>query len=71
MTGKYAFYAIGENLAAGQQTPAEVMKVWMDSPAHRDIILDPNWTEVGIAVRVGGEYEIYWVQLFGRPAKGF
>ena len=68
VVGKYAFYAIGENLAAGQQTPAEVMKVWMDSPSHRDIILDPKWTEVGIAVRVGGEYSTYWVQEFGAPA---
>ena len=68
VVGKYSFYAIGENLAAGQQTPAEVMKVWMDSPSHRDIILDPKWTEVGIAARVGGEYSIYWVQEFGAPA---
>lgn len=66
--GKYAFYAVGENLAAGQQTPAEVMRVWMESPAHRDIILDEKWNDVGISVRQGGEYSIYWVQEFGAPA---
>lgn len=65
---KYTFYAIGENLAAGQETPAEVMKTWMDSPSHRAIILDPRWREVGIAVRNGGEYAIYWVQEFADPA---
>lgn len=68
VVGKYSFYAIGENLAAGQQTAAEVMKVWMDSPSHRDIILDEKWSEVGISVRAGGEYSIYWVQEFGAPA---
>lgn len=68
VVGKYRFYAIGENLAAGQQTAAEVMKVWMDSPSHRDIILDEKWSEVGISVRTGGEYSIYWVQEFGAPA---
>lgn len=66
--GKYMFYAIGENLAAGPQTSAEVMKAWMESPSHRNIILDPSWREVGIAVRTGGEYAVYWVQEFGDPA---
>lgn len=67
VVGKYAFYAVGENLAAGQQTPAEVMRVWMESPAHRNIILDEKWSDVGISVRHGGEYSIYWVQEFGAP----
>ncbi len=69
VVGKYVFYAIGENLAAGQQTPAEVMRVWMESPAHRDIILDEKWTEAGISVRHGGEYAVYWVQEFAAPAE--
>ena len=65
---KYMFYAIGENLAAGPQTSGEVMKAWMESPSHRDIILDPSWREIGVAVRTGGEYAVYWVQEFGDPA---
>jgi uncharacterized protein YkwD len=68
VAGKYTFYAIGENLAAGPETPAEVMKVWMESESHRDIILDPIWRELGIAVRANPEYSIYWVQEFGDPA---
>lgn len=68
VAGKYSFHAIGENLAAGQTTAAEVMKVWMESPSHRDIILDPRWKELGVSVRVGGEYGVYWVQEFGDPA---
>lgn len=65
----YTFFAVGENLAAGQESPADVMKVWMESPTHREIILDPGWTEVGLSVRAGGEYGIYWVQEFGVPAE--
>jgi uncharacterized protein YkwD len=64
---KYPFYAIGENLAAGQETPAQAMRVWMASESHRAIILDPKWKEVGVAVRGGGEYGAYWVQEFGVP----
>ena len=71
VAGKYVYYVIGENLAVGQQTPAELMKEWMESPAHHDAILDPTWTEIGVAVRLGGEYSIYWVQLFGHPAEDF
>ena len=59
---------VGENLSAGPRTPSEAMKLWMDSPSHRDIILDPTWGEVGIAVRSGGKYSFYWVQEFGDPA---
>ncbi len=63
----YAFLKIGENLAAEQRTVKEVMSAWMNSPGHRANILDPAFTEIGIAVKLGGEYGIYWVQELGRP----
>ncbi len=69
VAGRYSFYVIGENLAAGQETAAGAMRVWMESPLHRAIILDPRWKEVGISVRLGGEHGIYWVQEFGDPAR--
>ncbi len=68
IAGRYAFYAVGENLAAGPETAADVMQAWMESDSHRAIILDPTWQHVGIAVRSGGEYSTYWVQEFGDPA---
>ncbi|MHC5111063.1 MAG: CAP domain-containing protein [Planctomycetota bacterium] len=71
VAGKYRFYAIGENLAAGPQTAAEVMDLWMESPAHRAIILDPSWTEMGLGLRNGGDYGLYWVQVFGLPVLDF
>jgi uncharacterized protein YkwD len=69
VSASYNFEAVGENLAAGQQTPAEVVRVWMESRDHRAIILDPAWKDIGVAVRSGGEFGIYWVQEFGDPAK--
>lgn len=63
----YDYSIIGENLAAGQVTPEQAMRDWMDSPGHRANILEPRFTELGIGVRVGGSYGTYWVQEFGRP----
>ncbi|MBU0639707.1 MAG: CAP domain-containing protein [Planctomycetes bacterium] len=66
----YDFLVIGENLAAGQQTATAAFDAWMESPGHRENILDERFTELGVAVRHGGDYGVYWVQEFGRPAEG-
>jgi uncharacterized protein YkwD len=63
----YVYSAIGENLAAGQQSPVQVVRAWMDSAGHRANILNEYFTEIGVGVRTGGQYGIYWVQEFGRP----
>ncbi|MBL8878320.1 MAG: CAP domain-containing protein [Phycisphaerales bacterium] len=65
----YDYMVVGENLAAGQTTPERAVADWMNSPGHRANILDERFTEIGIAVRIGGDYGIYWVQEFGRPFK--
>jgi uncharacterized protein YkwD len=63
----YEYIMIGENLAAGQSSPAQVMNDWMNSEDHRDNILNPDFTELGVGVRTGGRYGTYWVQEFGQP----
>ncbi len=65
---KYDYTVVGENLAAGQRSPAQAFRDWMNSPGHRQNILEPRFTEIGVAVRTGGTYGTYWVQEFGRPA---
>lgn len=57
--------AWGENIARGQGSPAEVMTDWMNSEGHRDNILYPDFTHVGIAALdlPGG---IWWTQVFVR-----
>ncbi|PIR52982.1 hypothetical protein COU76_03710 [Candidatus Peregrinibacteria bacterium CG10_big_fil_rev_8_21_14_0_10_49_10] len=62
--------ALGENLAKGQRSVNWVMNEWMASPTHRDNILSPHFTElgVGIAEGKGSGTQIadrIWVQNFG------
>lgn len=49
----------GENIAKGQRTPQEVMNGWMNSSGHRQNILSPNYTKIGV-----GYYNGAWVQEF-------
>jgi uncharacterized protein YkwD len=55
---------IGENIARGQDSPADVMSGWMDSPGHCANILDPRFELIGVG-HVGDG--LYWTQVFGRP----
>jgi len=58
----------GENIAARQRTVAIAFTAWMQSPSHRDNILNDTFRTVGIAGlnSPGTEHTYYWVQLFGR-----
>ncbi|MFJ8082170.1 CAP domain-containing protein [Streptomyces sp. NPDC096205] len=57
--------SIGENIACGQRSPAEVVTGWMNSPGHRANILQPDFTHIGIGFAGGGRAGTYWTQLFG------
>ncbi|MBG0857538.1 TerD family protein [Streptomyces spinoverrucosus] len=57
--------SIGENIACGQRSPAEVVTGWMNSPGHRANILKPGFTHIGIGFAGGGRAGTYWTQLFG------
>jgi uncharacterized protein YkwD/stress response protein SCP2 len=57
--------SIGENIACGQRSPAEVVEGWMNSPGHRANILKPGFTHIGIGCAGGGRAGLYWTQLFG------
>ena len=58
------YWAAGENIAAGQTSPEEAVKAWMNSKDHRENILNPKFKSMGIAVLDGGQYGNYWVQEF-------
>ncbi len=63
----YLFVTLGENLAGGQTSAAAVVSDWMNSQGHRDNILEPRWRDMGVGVRTGGHFGVYWVQMFGDP----
>ncbi|WP_240335212.1 CAP domain-containing protein [Paraliobacillus sediminis] len=50
-----------ENIAAGQQSPQEVVTGWMNSPGHRKNILNEKVTHIGVGYAENGAY---WTQLF-------
>ncbi|MFD6417879.1 CAP domain-containing protein [Streptomyces sp. NPDC060194] len=56
---------IGENIACGQRTAADVVRGWMNSPGHRANILRPDFTHIGTGFSGGGRAGTYWTQLFG------
>ena len=61
-------YVEGENLAAGNAavSPETTVAAWMNSPAHRENILNPNFTKlsVGLHFDQNTQYKTYWSQYF-------
>jgi uncharacterized protein YkwD len=58
----YAWSSVGENLAAGFDTPEEVVGAWLGSPDHCATIMDARFVHLGV-----GRDLTYWTQVFGRP----
>ncbi len=54
----------GENIAAGQPSPQDVMKAWMNSAGHRANILNASFTRIGVGHVTGGYYSNYWTEMF-------
>jgi uncharacterized protein YkwD len=67
--GRYLI--VGENIAAGAMTAAEVTQGWLDSPAHCENIMDPRFSEIGIgfAVNPSSSELVYWTQEFAAPGR--
>ncbi|WP_409978355.1 SafA/ExsA family spore coat assembly protein [Anoxybacteroides tepidamans] len=59
-----SYRTAAENIAAGQQTPQEVINAWMNSPGHRANILNKDFTHIGVGYAKGGSYGHYWTQMF-------
>ncbi len=68
---KYDYILIGENLAMGNfRDSQELIDSWMESPGHRANILNPNYTETGVAIKRGMfDGKEVWVAVvhFGTP----
>jgi uncharacterized YkwD family protein/spore coat assembly protein SafA len=59
-----SYKTAGENIASGQRSPQEVMDSWMKSPGHRQNILKPDYTHIGVGYYRGGSYGHMWTQMF-------
>jgi len=67
--GYGAFRIVGENIAAGAMSPAEVTEGWFASPPHCENIMDARFTEIGIAyaANLDSAAGLYWTQDFAAP----
>jgi len=70
----YNYYYAGENLAMNFLDSEEVIKGWLNSPSHKENLLNRNYKDIGIAVLSGdfnneGINRILVVQMFGSKAK--
>lgn len=66
---RYAWTAIGENVAGGQRDADEVMRHWLASPGHCANVMDGGFTEMAVAFATNprSELGIYWTQVFATP----
>jgi len=66
----YDWWTYGENIAAGYDTPAQVVNAWYASSGHRANMLDPSFEDIGVGFveqspDTGSvNYTEYWTQVF-------
>lgn len=66
----YRFQIMGENLVIDRTSSEQVVSAWMGSPSHRENLLNPQFTEIGIGIAQGrykGQDTTYVVQMLARP----
>ncbi len=66
----YSWSGLGENIAAGQSSVANVVDGWMKSDGHCANLMNAAFKDIGVACIAGGTgntYRTYWTQDFGTP----
>jgi uncharacterized protein YkwD len=64
---------VGETLAWGSgtyRTPASTVRSWLDSPPHRALLLDPDFSYVGIGSRGGSFQGEQWARVYTADFRG-
>lgn len=57
----YPWQFAGENLGEGQRSFMEVLRDWIDSPTHCELLLDPRMQHIGLV-----KSSKYWVLHMGK-----
>jgi uncharacterized protein YkwD len=65
----YRYRDTGENVAGGPTRPEDVVAGWIKSPTHCANLMNPAFTEMGVAFAVDRKSKlgVYWTQEFGTP----
>ncbi|WP_277961265.1 CAP domain-containing protein [Pseudomonas sp. RIT-To-2] len=63
----YNAQALGENIAAGQDSVAKVVAGWLASPGHCANLMNPQFRDLGAAYATDPKSDagIYWTGMFG------
>jgi uncharacterized protein YkwD len=66
---KYLFLMGAENIAAcdAKVSLPELMVAWMESKLHRENILGPNYTDIGLGMARDKNGHVYYTQVFTKP----
>ena len=74
----YDWTRVAENVAAGYTTPEAVVEGWMNSPGHKENILNPEFIHIGIGYEYApdennafDDYDVYWTQVFATDVFNF
>ncbi|MEE1752981.1 CAP domain-containing protein [Streptomyces sp. SP18CS02] len=60
----YEWRTWGENIHRGPDDPTGAVRDWMDSPGHRENILNCSFRDIGVGVNLNSNGP-WWVQNFG------
>ena len=63
----YCYAKLGENIAFRYAGAPEVVTGWMNSAGHKANILDPGFTEIGVAIAANSKGELYTARSSARP----
>jgi uncharacterized protein YkwD len=64
----YHYQRLGENIAFNQADAASVVSSWMNSPPHRENMLDHTFTQIGVGVARNQLGEPYYTMMLGTPS---
>jgi hypothetical protein len=59
-----SYNSVAENIAAGQDSPADVVSSWIHSSGHHANMIDPDTVHTGVGFEPAGDYGTSWVQIF-------
>ncbi|MEK8049730.1 CAP domain-containing protein [Ideonella sp. DXS22W] len=64
----YVWSSWGENLGQGHRSVAALVAHWTASPGHCANLLNPRFTELGMACARSASGEPYWAMTLARPS---
>ena len=61
----YPGNSIGENIARGNGEAKATVDQWIGSPIHCEVLMNANFTKLGVGFVEGGMFDYLWTQNFG------